>query len=385
MKLFHLSLLWLIIIVAIGCGRAGDGSSTLRTTSANYPNGGLVDFKIISKTNTLLDKEGNYRDSGHYSILYQAKTHKHDLPLAGLDQDEFYTMYENDKHIDESKFRVNKDNKTVSNKILLLLDFSGSIVSDCDELNATNDPSNLCYQIVSSSKKFIDSIVSSNQLMSIYYFNSQRKPLPLSNNADPTDDKEFLKHSLDKLYDRAWRKKYLEGYNSTNLYGAIKVAADDIICNWFQDCIPHKSSNIDENNKKHYDFATLVVFTDGRHTVGNNVSPKTLLSDLSLYQRNYYYTIGLGKDVDDKILKEIGKDGYLKADETKLLDTEFENLAQRLNAFANSFYKIDYCPAQQEGKLDLRFDMHDPERNYHGVIEDSITLFDNIDFRCDIE
>jgi len=374
----------ILALTLVGCDRSGDESkSSLTTNSIEYPNGGKINFDIISKSNTLRDSDGNFKDSGHYSLIYQAKTVKNDMPLSGLNDSSFYTMYENGVHIDESKLRVTQDSKTVSNKILLLLDFSGSIISDCDEVNASSDNNNLCYQIVNSSKKFIDTIVSKNQTMSIYYFNSQRKPIPLSNNANTTDDRDLLKSSLDKLYDSTWRDEHLKGYDSTNLYGAIKVAADEVVCDWFQDCKSGVSSDINDNNKKHYDFATMVIFTDGKHTVGNNVSEDELLSDLALYKRNYYYTIGLGDNVDDDVLEKIGKDGYLKATQTDRLDVEFDNLGERLNSFANSFYKLDFCPAQQGGRLDLKVDVKD-NRGFYGSIIDRLDLVDDIDFRCDL-
>ncbi len=385
MNRLYISSALAFMILCSGCNRAADPSDVkLGTTSVKY-SGGEVDFDVITKSNTLLDADGNFKSKGHYSIIYQAKHHKSGMPLSGLNDDSFYTMYENGVHVDESKLRVTQDSKTVSNKILLLLDFSGSIIDDCDKSGASSDPKNLCYQIVNSSKKFIDKIISKNQTMSIYYFNSQRKPIALSNNSETTSDKLLLKSSLDNLYDATWRDEHLKGYNSTNLYGAIKVAADEIVCDWFQDCISGKSSQIKSSGtKKHYDFATIVVFTDGRHTVGNNVSESELLSSLAKYKRNYYYTIGLGDNVDDKVLKEIGTSGYLKATQTEKLDEEFDNLADQLNSFANSFYKIDYCPAQQGGVLDLKIDMNDKARKYYGVIEDRVDLINDIDFRCDL-
>jgi hypothetical protein len=373
------------LVIFYGCNRAKDSSSSSLGENSYTLKGGRVDFDIIAKSNTLLDKEGNYKTRGHYSVIYQAKSANGALPISGLDDDSFYTMYENGKYVEESKLRVVQDSKTVSNKILLLLDFSGSIVGDCDKSDADTDPTNLCYQIVNSSKKFIDSIIAKNQTMSIYYFNSKTKPMPLSNNAEPTDDRELLKSSLDKLYDPKWREENLKGYNSTNLYGAIKVAADEVVCDWFQDCISGKSSEISNNqNRQNYDFATIVVFTDGRHTVGDNVSENELLSTLKLYKRNYYYTIGLGSEVEDDVLKRIGKNGYLKATQTQRLDTEFENLAKKLSDFANSFYRLDFCPAQQKGVLDLRIDMRDRERGFYGEIRDKFRLIDEVDFRCDL-
>jgi len=372
------------LLVLSGCNRSGEDTGNVIGTKS-YPNGGKTLFDVISKSNTLEDiNGGNVRDRGHYSMVYQAKTSKNNLPLSGLNHDGFYTIFEDGVQINETKFHVSQDSKTVSNKILLLLDFSGSIVDDCNKAGAASDVNNLCFQIVDSSKNFIDQIISSNQTMSIYYFNSKNKIQALWRSpdaSDTTNDKGSLKASLEKLYSADWRQQNLVGYNSTNLNGAVKDATS-VVCRWFDDCTEGVSSEAGSLNQQNYDFATIVVFTDGRDTAAK-VSSSRMLSALSLYKRNYYYTIGLG-DVDDDVLESIGTNGFLKATQTDKLGEKFGELGDQLNAFSKSFYKLDFCPAQQGGTLDLRVDVDDKERKFYGKIEESVRLIDGIDFRCDI-
>lgn len=379
-------LLMVLLLVLSGCDRSGNDTGESLSPSSILPNGGKVVFDVISKSNTLIDFTGNFNDRGHYSIVFQAKTEKESLPLSGLVDESFYTMYENDLLINESKLKISQDSKTVSNKIMLLLDFSGSIVDDCSEANASTSPDNLCYQIVNSSKQFIDQIISENQTMAIYYFNSKNKIQPLwrsPNSIDTTDDVDSLKASLDNLYSATWRAEYLEGYDSTNLYGAV-IDATSVVCRWFDDCVEGVSSDNIDGNQQNYDFATIVIFTDGRHTVGDaQAQENEMLKILPHYARNYYYTIGLG-DVDDDVLRAIGSDGYLKATQTDKLDVEFNTLGEQLSAFANSFYKFDYCPAQQGGLLDLRIKVDDKPRKFYGEIEEKVELLDGVDFRCDL-
>lgn len=378
------SVLIVLLLVLSGCDRSGDGSIESLGTSNVVPNGGKVTFDVITKTNTLIDASGDYNERGHYSMVFQAKTEKEQFPLAGLLDENFYTMYENTLLVNESTLQVSQDSKTVSNKILLLLDFSGSIVDDCSEANASTSPDNLCYQIVNSSKQFIDQIVSENQTMAIYYFNNKNKIQPLwrsPDSSDTTDDVISLKTSLDNLYSDAWRAENLEGYNSTNLYGAV-IDSTAVVCRWFDDCVQGVASDNSAGNQSSYEFATIVIFTDGRHNV-NSDSTSEMLSTLSLYERNYYYTIGLG-DVDDDVLEAIGTNGYLKATQTDKLDVEFNTLGEQLSAFGNSFYKLDYCPAQQGGTLDLLIKVNDSARRFSGEIEERVNLLDDIDFRCDL-
>lgn len=372
------------LLLFSGCNRSGEDNVSELSTKSIVPRGGEVLFDVISKSNTLEDLSGKFRESGHYSMVFQAKSKSEDFPIGGLVEREFYKMFENDRSVNESKLRISQDLKTVSNKILLLLDFSGSIVDDCSDINATKDPQNLCYQIVNSSKQFIDQIISKNQTMAIYYFNSKNKIQPLwrsPDSSDTTSDAASLKSSLDNLYSASWRAKYLEGFNSTNLYGAV-IDSTAVVCRWFDDCIVGKESKIGGGNQKNYDFATIVIFTDGHHNVNNN-STQEMLSTLALYKRNYYYTIGLGNDVDDTVLKQIGKSGYLKAEQTDTLDAEFNKLGEQLSSFSNSFYKIDYCPAQQNGLLDLRLDVKD-SRGFYGTISQRVDLLELENFRCDL-
>ena len=372
-------LLIALLLVLSGCDRSGDERRS-GLSNSSYSSGGKVAFDVISKSDTLRDLSGEgFLDRGHYSMIFQAKTQSDDFPVSGLMYKSFYKMYENGTHIDESKLAISQDTKNVSNQILLLLDFSGSIVKDCSEPNATNSSDNLCYQIVKSSEQFVDKIIAKNQKIAIWYFNSQQKIMPLY--GTPTEDSSLLKTALHNLYSAEWRTENLEGFESTNLYGAVENATE-VVCQWFQDCEVGKETVI-SSNKQNYDFATIVTFTDGQHNV-NDDTATALLPKLSLYTRNYYYTIGLGGKVDDSVLRLIGKNGYFKASQTDKLDEEFDKLAKQLSSFSNSFYKLDYCPAQQGGVLDLDIEVNDRARDFYGAIKERVQLINGIDFRCDL-
>ncbi len=380
MKAYLTIIFVLIFSLFIGCQRTSNSqdSHTLSTNSYNH-SGGEVLFHIISKTNTLSDENGGYKDSGHYSIIYQAKSKRYDMPIEGLNNDAFYTLYENGKREEETLYHVAADPKNVSNKILLLLDFSGSIVNDCDKSDASTNPSNLCYQIVNASQKFIDKVLSKNQSMSIYYFNSQKIILPLSNNAQPINDATLLKSSLSKLYDANWRDEHLKGYSGTNLYGAVSDAIE-VVRRWFPE-LYGKEDKVDIANRKRYDFATLVIFTDG-HDNAHTTSLESILNKIEKFSKNYYYfTIGLGSDVDNSALKQIGKDGYFRANEIEELDGKFENLGERISSFANSFYRLDFCPVSKNS-LVLKVKLND-DRGYYGEMKERIDLISK-DFRCDL-
>ncbi len=382
-----MKILYLIIITSLlttlGCKRA-DLSDDIKTNSAS----GKILLNIVSSTDTIKDQ------TGHFSIIYQAKD-SNSKPISGLENAK-YSIYENGEKKSESRLYVSKDQKSASNNILLLLDFSGSIIQSCDEIDATYDPTtkqyiivnkaqlenNPCYKLITSAKQFVDKTVTNSQKMAIYYFNSKIKitALVTSTTASATNDKTALKQGLDKLFSKEFREKNLKNYLSTNLYGAV-VEAIKTACNWVGVCDYdiYKPENI---NIDSFNFASIVIFTDGVDQA-SIVTKEEMLEFISVHNSLYYYTIGLG-DVDDQILREIGKDSYMKASDTKELDKEFDMLADELNAWANSFYRIDYCPATQKGEVAIQIEVIDDLRDLSGTIIENIILPDGIDFKCDL-
>ncbi len=373
-------LLIFILLLSVGCDRSGPDPS-IKTGDGKIVGGDMIfDIKARSR---LVDNSGNsYVDKGHYSMLVQAKD-KEGMPLSILDGLE-YSMFENDSKtaLEESKVVFNQDPRSTKNQILLLLDFSGSVISECASVYVGGDNlDNLCYQLVESVKLFIDSSVNESQTMAIYYFNSKTTitPLVTSNTASTTDNILQLKQGIEQLYDATFREENLAGYDSTNLYGAV-IEASKVACHWIGNCNYDIYTPQIQANKENFDFASVVVFTDGRD-LANRVSEQSMLNFIEKHKANYYYTIGLG-NVDKRVLKKIGKDKYIPVDKNGDLNHAFEELGSELSAWGHSFYKVDYCPASQEGTVDILIKAHND--SYKGEIEDRITLPENIDFRCDL-
>ncbi len=393
-KLFLLSI---ILFWMAGCGSDRGGSEGEGLSPSGVKGSKKVVFDLISRHNTLKDTNGNYKDRGHYEILTQAKDSKNHLPVSGL-EDATYTLYENGSKHDEAKIRVHEAPKEVENQILLLLDFSDSVIGDCDQVRAyrQNDSgryivqnveevkeNNLCYKLITSAEHFIDQTVENGQQMAIFYFNSKVEitPLVTSTTASTTGDVELLKRGLERLYDSQFRRDNLEGYDSTNLFGAV-IEATKTACHWVDNCNYDNYTPSEEIDKSTLKFASIVVFTDGRDQAGRE-KEETMRDFIRRHSGMFYYTIGLG-DVDRSVLSEIGKDGFEVADNLGELDMKFSQLGGLLNAWGSSFYRIDYCPAQQEGKVEIRIDVKDPVTGEYGVITDQITLPQGVDIRCDL-
>ena len=370
------------LFLLTGCNRTGDGAGI---SSLGVKGGGEMLFDVKSPSR-LVDKNGNsYVDKGHFSMLVQTKD-KHGNPIGQLG-DIKSALYENGSKTpsDESKVVFRKDQRNTSNQIALLLDFSESLIRDCDEVGGLIDEKkrqeNLCYQLVESAKKFIDDTVSDQQTMAIYYFNSKTNitPLVTSNTAGSTNDKAALKAGLEQLYDKTFRATNLEGYTSTNLYGAV-IEVTKVACQWVGSCNYDIYKPQTKTNLESFEFASIVVFTDGKD-LAHRVSESEMLSFIAKHDSLFYYTIGLG-NVDTQVLKAIGKEKYIPVGKNSDLNGAFDDLSTQLGSWGNSFYKVEYCPAAQEGSVDIMIEAGDG--NYHGVIKDHVTMPHNIDFRCDL-
>lgn len=371
-----------MVILFASCGRVGETQSDTGTPNVSTAGSGDIIFDVRSKSQ-LVDINGNsYVDKGHYSMLVQTKD-KNNNPLGNL-ADLTYELFENNAKSasDEAKVIMSQDARATTNRILLLLDFSGSLISDCDNVSIISDNvDNLCYQLVESAKQFVDDVVNDQQTMAIYYFNSKTNitPLVTSSTASSTEDKAALKEGLNQLYDSTFRADELQGYDSTNLNGAV-IEATKEACKWVDQCNYDVYKPQTDTNLESFEFASIVVFTDGKD-LANRVSETEMLSFIDRHEDLYYYTIGLG-DVDKETLESIGRDKYIPVSQNSDLEGAFDDLSSQLASWGNSFYKVNYCPASQEGSVDVKIKVGNDD--YSGIISDTIKLPENIDFRCDL-
>jgi hypothetical protein len=224
---------------------------------------------------------------------------------------------------------------------------------------------------VEESNKFIDNIIGKGSFeIAIYYFNSKKEIMPLSRNTEfPTTNKVALIDAVNAIKDPNFIETYLKGFNSTNLYGAVKQSSESV-CTW-----------IDCKNEDNFEIGSVVVFTDGKD-LAEIVTKNDMLN--SLEDNVQYYTIGIEKDADNPILIEIsGKEHHFEASndeiESAFTDT-FNDILRNSN-----FYKINYCPATQEGVLKIKILFDDVENKIKAQTEeDTIRLNNNIDLRCDL-
>jgi hypothetical protein len=140
--------------------------------------------------------------------------------------------------------------------------------------------------------------------------------------------------------------------NSTNLYGAVVEGVEVV-----QDKVDALQA------ESIIAVGSLVTFTDGRDTAGRlgtnglsravsavDAASSEQVNGLSIFNG---FTIGLGGDVNADALAELGPALYAQAGNTAELEARFREIADRVEAEANSFYVLEYCSPKRAGSHTL--------------------------------
>ena len=108
---------------------------------------------------------------------------------------------------------------------------------------------------------------------------------------------------------------------------------------------------------------SLVVFTDGTDQAAfvDDESAVSLVTETN----HDIFTIGLGGEVDETHLENIGKDGNFMADSTAELLAAFEAISAKILLSSQNFYVIGYCSPKRSGthKITLEVD------GYEGILQ----------------
>ena len=96
----------------------------------------------------------------------------------------------------------------------------------------------------------------------------------------------------------------------------------------------------------------VVLFTDGTDQAAR-VSSDAAQSAV-LKSRQHVFTVGLGGEVDERALRQLGKDGYWPVAKADQLDAAFVEIAGRVAGLANRFYVLEYCSPRRSGTHTLK-------------------------------
>ena len=271
--------------------------------------------------------------------VYFSVTDSGGHPVPNLTADKF-RIYEDGGMVSvyESKQTILNPEVAAVHYTLLLVDLSGSITQ-----------SGAMEQLKPAVQAFADR-VGSLQKVAIYGFDGSKEVFPI---IGFTDGEGSVRAAAERM------SSFKGKDPSTNLNGAVIEGLKVL-----DKALEHAPTPLK--------FGSLVVFTDGTDRA-HRVARPDLDKALGEAQEKdtALYVIGVGKEIDNGELKNIGRtDSFLSHDPAALAKA-FDTIASRVEAYTKSFYLLSYCsPARaqehnltvetggglQKGSLDYRFD-----------------------------
>ena len=279
-------------------------------------------------------------------IFFSAQTHEGE-PVTDMEASDF-TVYEDDTKVSAYESQQTILNKEVGYNLstILLLDMSGSIIE-----------SGQLPTLQEAAKGFIEK-VAGEQKTGIFLFDGREE---IEKWAVPTNNKEELKKRIDDLSD------YQIQDPSTNLNGAIikglnQLGSDDSVS--------------DQTYK--LKVGSLVVFTDGTDQAARSTNREA--QNAVMYSEHNVFTIGLGGEIDEEHLQNLGKNGFEFADNTKNVTSAFNKIAGEIKKASQKFYLLAYCSPKRAGYHSVTL-----EGNWRGAIDKISYNFDADGFEsgCD--
>lgn len=252
-------------------------------------------------------------------------------PVAGLTADDF-AIYEDDALVSPFESQQVIQNPEVAAVMYthLLLDMSGSI-TESGESDAVVDAAHQFSERVGATQKVgVSAFDGSEDIIPVVRF---------------TEAKGSVDGGLDGL--RTFEPKD----PSTNLHGAVIQGLETL----------RKALDKDKRPLK---FGTLVVFTDGTdraHRVTAEEMQEVLGSEE--YADFEIYVIGVGAEIEEGALSDIGRDGTELATDEAKVEEAFTRVADRIDAHAKRFYLLSYCTPSRSGTHTVRIEARASDEN----------------------
>ena len=257
--------------------------------------------------------ESSVQKPSNIAVYFTVETSEGE-PVAGLEADAFQ-IYEDGKlvSVHESKQTILNPEVAVEHFTLLLVDMSGS-VTESDDLPT----------IVAGASSFAERLGNVTKV-AIYAFDGRKEIVPV---ADFTNNKGRVSNAAEKL----------DGFNakdpSTNLNGAVVSALEVLDKKLSRSRMPLR-------------FGTLVVFTDGSDRA-SRVDRETLLGAIDETEHEIY-VIGVGSEIDEGELSEIGVTDVVIQPNREEISQAFEDTASRIEAMSQRYYLLGYCSPARAG------------------------------------
>lgn len=245
-----------------------------------------------------------------------------------------FVIYEDNNIVSEFESQQTIQNPEVAAVMytLLLVDMSGSITE-----------AGHADQLVDAAKAFSDR-VGKSQKVGVYAFDGSKK---LHSVTPFTASKGSVDGGLEGL--RKWKPRD----PSTNLRGAVVEGLRTL-------------KKELEREKKPLKFGTLVVFSDGTDQA-SRVTEEDMMKELNDEQYEFFevYAVGVGAEMAESELKDIGRNGMELATDHQKIEQAFDKIAARIESTTRSFYLLSYCTPARAGTHEVRI-----EANYTSASDD---------------
>ncbi|TVZ51608.1 vWA domain-containing protein [Dokdonia sp. Hel_I_53] len=243
----------------------------------------------------------------------------------------------------EASGTISPNAQIFSNNTFLVLDLSNSVLStSLDELKqaSSNFISNVMPAIPSDSFK-----------MGIYWFDGEdvlHELQPLTTSATT------LQQAIDGI------DTSISNDPSTDLYGAVIKATEiaEGVLDSFDD-------------QDLFAAASIVLFTDGTDQAARYTEVQAIAAVNEADEDLSFFTIGLGSEIDEDILSDIGQTGSAFATSAQDLETVFNDISNGVAGQANSFYLFEYCSPKRDGSGNNNLVIQVVDGDRDGVVQTS--------------
>ncbi len=263
-----------------------------------------------------------HRKPSNVAVFFSVETADGE-PVANLVATDF-KIYEDDVlvSVDESRQTIVSPEIVAEHHALLLVDMSAS-VTESDKIPA----------VVQSVSDFVDE-VGRYQRLGVYAFDGSEKLheiLPFTS----ADRESATRAAVARLGE--FRAKD----PSTNLHGAVLQAVDELDRAVKRSQAPQR-------------FGTLVVFTDGTDHAAR-LSFEDMVARLD-QSEHATFAIGVGNEIDDATLQQIGRDRYIRVEDKDALQAAFQQIGSRIVDLTRRYYLLSYCSPARAGKHEVKIE-----------------------------
>ena len=321
----------LILLFSLGCSSNGNDPDDVVTDDTTTEDTDDTDDTLTGSYTLEQFGEVTTELPSYVNIMFQVKNTDGD-PITSFTTDVF-EVEENGNSVSptESAMRIRKqDEIPYSLYTVLMLDNSISVGENIEEIKSA------AIELIKTADDPEESERdgnTGNQQFLVYTFSDSYEKITPSF----TNDVSELTTAINEI---------IPGYNSTNLYGSIVEG----VSNWNDS---YSTSDITQG--------FLVLLTDGSDTQASS----TFSEAESAIGDKKVITVGVGDEVEPTILEDLATSGFYEMNDYSQLADQFISIQTNMEAYANSFYWLDYLsPVRGDKQHELTLSVKNNSNSY---------------------